>query len=72
VRRLSAWTLLNAGWDEDAFSARLIPTIAAYVPGHKDVTAEDAAAWAQELSELGRDYFFSLTRYLFVATVEPS
>jgi arsenite methyltransferase len=72
VRRRSAWTLLNAGWDEDAFSARLLPTIAAYVPGHKDVTEEDGAAWAQELSELGRDYFFSLTRYVFLAGVEPS
>jgi len=72
VRWRSAWTLLNAGWDEDAFSARLVPTVAAYVPGHKYVTAADAEGWAQELSELGREYFFSLTRYLFLAHVEAS
>jgi arsenite methyltransferase len=72
VQRRSAWTLLNAGWDEDAFSARLMPTVAAYVPGHKGVTAEEAEAWARELSALGRDYFFSLTRYLFVAVAEAS
>jgi arsenite methyltransferase len=72
VRERSAWTLLNAGWREDAFSVRLIPTIASYVPGHKGVTEEESKAWADELRSLGRDYFFSLTRYVFVAVAEPS
>ena len=72
VRRRTAWTLLNAGWDDDTYSAGLIPTVAAYVPGHKGVTEQEAAAWAQELSELGREYFFSLTRYLFLAAAEAS
>jgi len=25
-------------------------------------------AWADDLSSLGRDYFFSLNRYLFIAS----
>jgi SAM-dependent methyltransferase len=68
VAATSALTLLNAGWSPDTFSAGLIGTVAAYVPGHRGVTEEDAAAWAEELAGLGRDYFFSLTRYLFLAT----
>jgi arsenite methyltransferase len=72
IRERSAWTLLNAGWDEGAFSSSLVGVVAAYVPGHADVTEDEAAGWAQELRELGRDYFFSLTRYLFLAVAEPS
>jgi arsenite methyltransferase len=72
LRERSAWTLLNAGWDERAFSAGILGVVAAYVPGHAGVTEDEAAAWAQELRSLGRDYFFSLTRYLFLAVAEPS
>lgn len=67
-----AWTLLNAGWDDDAFSAGLLGVVAAYVPGHGGVTEEETKAWADELRSLGRDYFFSLTRYVFVAVAESS
>jgi arsenite methyltransferase len=67
-----AWSLLNAGWRDDAFSAGLVGVIAAYVPGHGGVTEEEAEAWAEELRSLGRDYFFSLTRYVFVAVVGAS
>jgi hypothetical protein len=31
------------------------------------VTREEADAWALDLTTLGRDYFFSLCRYLFLA-----
>jgi arsenite methyltransferase len=72
VRERSTWTLLNAGWDEQAFSAGILGVVAAYVPGHAGVTEDEAAAWADELRALGRDYFFSLTRYLFLAVAEPS
>jgi SAM-dependent methyltransferase len=68
VTAASAFTILNAGWRPDMFSAGLTHTIAAYVPGHRGVTEEEAAAWAEELAGLGRDHFFSLTRYLFLAT----
>jgi hypothetical protein len=32
------------------------------------VTADESAAWADDLTGLGRGYFFSLNRYLFIAS----
>jgi arsenite methyltransferase len=54
--------ILNHPYDADSYSAGLIPVIAAFVGD------TDAAEWAEELSGLGEDYFFSINRYLFVAT----
>jgi arsenite methyltransferase len=36
--------------------------------GRGGVTAAEVAAWADDLTSLGRDYFFSLNRYLFIAS----
>ena len=51
--------ILNHPYDPNTYSAGLIPVIAGFV---------DDAAWADELTGLGEDYFFSINRYLFVAT----
>ena len=59
--------LLNAGYDQDTFSAGLIDLITSFVPGRQGITDSDATAWAGELVALGNDYFFSLNRYLFLA-----
>ena len=67
VTHRSAVPLLNAGYDPDTFSAGLIEFVAAFVPQHSDMTADDIAAWAGDLVGLGPGYFFSLNRYLFVA-----
>jgi arsenite methyltransferase len=67
VSERSVLPLLNAGYDENTFSAGLIGFIAAFVPGRRGVTASDATAWADDLRALGGDYFFSLNRYLFTA-----
>ena len=61
--------LLNAGYDVDTISANLIGLIRDFVRGRHGLSRDDADAWAQELEGLGSDYFFSLNRYLFVATV---
>jgi hypothetical protein len=44
--------------------------IADYVPGRQGLTEADAIAWREDLDRLSRsgDYFFSLNRYLFLAT----
>ena len=55
------------GTTRDTFSAGLIGFIAAFVPGRAGVTAADVNAWAEDLTGLGADYFFSLNRYLFLA-----
>ena len=68
VTQRSAIPLFNAGYDADTFSAGLIGFIAAFVPGRAGVTAADVNAWAEDLTGLGADYFFSLNRYLFLAT----
>jgi arsenite methyltransferase len=68
VGRRGAIPLLNAGYDPDSFSAGLIGFIARFVPGRQGVTEADARAWAEDLERLGADYFFSLNRYLFLAT----
>jgi hypothetical protein len=67
VTQRSAIPLFNAGYDADTFSAGLIGFIAAFVPGRAGVTAADVNAWAEDLTRLGADYFFSLNRYLFLA-----
>jgi ubiquinone/menaquinone biosynthesis C-methylase UbiE len=51
--------ILNHPYDPDTYSAGLIPVISAFV---------DDAAWAEELTGLGQDYFFSINRYVFLAT----
>jgi arsenite methyltransferase len=67
VTHRSAIPLFNAGYDPRTFSAGLIGFIGAFVPGRPGVTAADVNAWAEDLTGLGADYFFSLNRYLFLA-----
>ena len=67
VTHRSAIPLFNAGYDPRTYSAGLIGFIEAFVPGRAGVTAADANAWAEDLTGLGADYFFSLNRYLFLA-----
>ncbi|GAB2562905.1 methyltransferase domain-containing protein [Kribbella endophytica] len=60
--------LLNVGYDHRTYSAGLIDIVSAFVPGRADVTEAEAEAWADELRSQGEAYFFSLNRYLFVAS----
>ncbi len=59
--------LFNAGYDPNTYSAGMLELIAAFVAGRKGVSEGEARAWAEDLTELGRDYFLSLNRYLFLA-----
>ena len=60
--------ILNTAYDARTYSAGLIDIVSDFVPGHAGVTEEDARAWADDLRSLGPRYFFSLNRYLFVAS----
>lgn len=66
----TVFVLLNARYHEDTYSFGIIDFIASFVPGHQEVTAEQAQAWAEELRALGAadKYFFSLNRYFFNVT----
>ncbi|NIK55075.1 methyltransferase domain-containing protein [Kribbella shirazensis] len=60
--------ILNTGYDQRTYSGGLIDIVSDFVPGHGDVTADEARDWADDLRGLGDSYFFSLNRYLFVAS----
>lgn len=60
--------LFNGRYDPNTYSAGVIPLIAAFVTGRDGITADQARSWAQELTELDDRYFFSLNRYVFLAT----
>jgi SAM-dependent methyltransferase len=60
--------ILNVGYERETYSAGVLELVAAFVAGRQGVTAEDAKAWADDLVALGDRYFFSLSRFLFLAT----
>ena len=60
--------ILNAGFDPDTYSAGLIGFVTGFVPGREGITEDEARAWADDLATQGSDYFFSINRYVFVAT----
>jgi SAM-dependent methyltransferase len=70
VEDRSVLTVLNAGYDTEMFSAGTIGLVGTYVAEH-GIAREEVDAWARDLTTLGRDYFFSLCRYLFLATAAP-
>lgn len=61
--------LFNPEYAEDTCSNHVADLIAAYVAG-RGISNDEASAWARDLRGAGRQqrYFFSLTRYLFVAS----
>lgn len=60
--------MLNVSYDARTYSAGLIDIVEAFVPGRAKVSEQEASAWADDLRNLGESYFFSLNRYLFVAS----
>jgi arsenite methyltransferase len=59
--------IVNRGFDPDTYGAGLIGLVAAFVPGRRGVTADEARTWADELRGLGAGFELSLERELFVA-----
>jgi SAM-dependent methyltransferase len=59
--------MLNVGYDPGTYSGGLLPIIAAFVPGRGGVGEDEAAAWAEGLRAMGPDYFFALSRFMFLA-----
>ena len=60
--------LFNAGLHPDTYSGGLIGFVSRFVPGRNGITDDEARAWADDLAAQGDDYFFSINRYVFVAT----
>jgi hypothetical protein len=59
--------LFNAGYDPNTYSAGMLELIASFVGDRNGVSEAEATVWAEDLTELGPNYFFSLNRYLFLA-----
>ncbi len=70
VQQREVIPLLNPDFQEHSYSAGILRAIHAFVPGHAGVSQIEADAWAEDLHSLARSgaWFFSLNRYLFVAT----
>jgi arsenite methyltransferase len=68
VTHQSVVPLLNTTYDANTYSAGLIGFITSFVPGRRGLKDDDVQAWSDDLTSMGADYFFSLNRYLFVAT----
>jgi arsenite methyltransferase len=62
--------MFNPVFDQNTFSNRLIDLIVSFVSDRKEISRAEAEMWAEELRQLGEkgEYFFSLNRYLFIAT----
>ncbi len=64
--------LLNAGDARDRFSGSLLGLVASFVADRHGLDRETVDAWADSMRELGDDWFFSLNRYVFLATRGPA
>ena len=62
--------LFNPTFREDTFSNHMIDLIQTYVRELQEIDEREADAWAKDLRQQGKqgDYFFSLNRYVFVAS----
>jgi hypothetical protein len=62
--------LFNPDYEPDSYSNRIVDLIAAFVVQRAGSAADEAEAWARELRNSGArgEYFFSLNRYLFLAS----
>jgi arsenite methyltransferase len=59
--------LLNADFDANTYSNRVIDLIVSFVVGQGKIPRHEANTWACEMRQLGEggEYFFSVNRYLF-------
>jgi ubiquinone/menaquinone biosynthesis C-methylase UbiE len=61
--------LLNAEFNPNTYSNRMIDLIIPFVIGRAGITHDEAETWARDLRDRGQsgEYFFSLNRYFFLA-----
>ncbi len=72
IAQRRALALLNTEYPAENYSGAMVSVIVPFVIKRGGVPREEAKAWAEDLAELGARgaYFFSLTRYVFLA-VKP-
>lgn len=69
IKQHAVIPLFNPEFSENSFSNRMIDLIGPFVTGRQGVTADEVLAWEQDLRQrgAGKDYFFSLNRYVAIA-----
>ena len=77
VRRVEIAPLLTAQWQPVSYAAGILRTIGDFVRKNGDrhgLSADDLAAWRADQDQLiaSGEFFFSLNRYLFLATRDAS
>jgi ubiquinone/menaquinone biosynthesis C-methylase UbiE len=67
--RVEAIPVLNAGYCENSFSARMLENFAAAARKRQIISADESRAWLDGIDALIRDdaYFFCVNRFLFTA-----
>ena len=62
--------LFNPVFSEDAFSNKMIDLIGNFVQSRPGIAPDEVEAWKKDLRDLGvqGSYFFSLNRYVFIAS----
>lgn len=70
VRHRDVLVLFNPEYDPNTFSVANGQIMADFAVAQHRMMRDDAQAWMQDLQRLGREgrYFFSLNRYVFIAT----
>jgi arsenite methyltransferase len=73
VRHRDVLVLFNPEYDPDTFSVANGEIMADFAVAQHAMTRDDAQSWIQDLQRLGQEgqYFFSLNRYVFMATKQP-
>ncbi len=69
VRSVTMIPVVNVEMSEQTYSQGMIDVVARFVAGRGGIGEEEAAGWAEDVrSQAARgEYFFSLSRYLFLA-----
>lgn len=62
--------LFNPDFDRNTYSQQMIDLIVSFVTNHADVPRTEANQWAEDIRDSGTrgEYFFSLNRYVFLAS----
>jgi hypothetical protein len=68
--RAEAHAFATTEFDEQTYyGPALTPFIAGFVPGHRDVTGDEAGRWLADQRALGErgEFYFAITQFCFVA-----
>jgi ubiquinone/menaquinone biosynthesis C-methylase UbiE len=73
VERIETLVVFNPSYDPGTYSAAHVEIVADFVAATSHLTPDDLSAWRDDLRSLGEEgrYFFSLTRFLFLAEKRP-